>query len=167
MTETNQETRPAIPAELKRRILVEAGHRCSIPVCRHIEVDVHHIEDWAKTKTHEYDNLIALCPNCHRMAHTGKIDKLSMRQYKRNLRYATDKFSSIELDLLFHLSHNKYIQQPKNLLIFFQRIIDANYVQLFDPPGGVYIGGMNVSSYYLEITPEGRKFINLQSNLTY
>jgi hypothetical protein len=35
-----EEARPPIPAELRRRILVEAGHRCAIPTCRHIEVDI-------------------------------------------------------------------------------------------------------------------------------
>ena len=39
-----ENTRPPIPADLKRRILVEAGHRCAIPQCRSlVGVDIHHI----------------------------------------------------------------------------------------------------------------------------
>ena len=52
--------RPPIPAEMKRKVLVEAGHRCAIPTCRHIDVDVHHIIPWETCKKHEYENLIAL-----------------------------------------------------------------------------------------------------------
>jgi 5-methylcytosine-specific restriction endonuclease McrA len=76
------ERRPKIPAELRRRILVEAGHRCAIPTCRHIEVDVHHIIPWEKVRKHSYANLIALCPNCHRRATSGEIDRKSLLMYK-------------------------------------------------------------------------------------
>ena len=69
-------SRPNVPAELKRRVLCEAGHRCAIPACREIiEVDVHHIVPWSKCKEHNYGNLIALCPNCHRLADRGRIDQ--------------------------------------------------------------------------------------------
>ena len=57
-----------IPAKLKRRVLVEAGHRCAIPTCRQIEVQIHHIVPWADCQEHKYDNLIALCANCHSRA---------------------------------------------------------------------------------------------------
>jgi hypothetical protein len=75
--------RPAIPADLRRAILVEAGHRCAIQTCRNeANVDVHHIVPWSKSKTHEPADLIALCPNCHRRADKGHIDRKSLRKYK-------------------------------------------------------------------------------------
>jgi len=77
--------RPPIPADLRRRVLVEAGHRCAIHTCRHPDVDVHHIIPWEKCRKHEYDNLIALCPNCHRRANVGEIDRVSLRVYKNRL----------------------------------------------------------------------------------
>jgi HNH endonuclease/Protein of unknown function (DUF3298) len=77
--------RPPIPADLRRRILVEAGHRCAIHTCKHPEVDVHHIIPWEKCKEHDYDNLVALCPNCHRRADAGEIDRSSLRLYKARL----------------------------------------------------------------------------------
>jgi HNH endonuclease len=97
------EGRPPIPADIRRRVLVEAGHRCAIPTCRYIEVDVHHVVPWAQCQSHEYDNLIALCPNCHRRADRGEIDRKSLRLYKFNLRFAHDKYSQIEMDILFEL----------------------------------------------------------------
>jgi hypothetical protein len=69
--------RPAIPAEIKRKVLVEAGHRCVIPHCASAEIDVHHIIPWETCQDHSPDNLIALCPNCHRRAHKGEIDRKS------------------------------------------------------------------------------------------
>lgn len=96
--------RPAVPAELRRRVLVEAGHRCAIPTCRHMDVDIHHIVEWSEVRGHEYSNLIALCPNCHRRAHKGEIDRKSLYIYKSNLRLMHDKYSNIEIDTLFELS---------------------------------------------------------------
>lgn len=77
--------RPAIPAEIKRAVLVEAGHRCAIPRCGQTELDFHHIVPWETCKKHEYLNLIALCPICHRRAHNGEIDRKSLFLYKESL----------------------------------------------------------------------------------
>jgi len=77
--------RPAIPAEIRRRVLVEAGHCCAIHTCRHPTVDIHHIIPWEACQEHAYDNLIALCPNCHRRADAGEIDRKSLRLYKARL----------------------------------------------------------------------------------
>ena len=81
----NSSNRPAIPAELKRQVLVESGHRCAIHTCQHAATEIHHIEPWSKTKTHDFSNLIALCPNCHDRADRGDIDKKSLRLYKTRL----------------------------------------------------------------------------------
>ena len=85
--------RPPIPAELRRAVLVEAGHRCAIPRCGNTQLDIHHIVPWESCKRHEYSNLIALCPNCHRRAHDNDIDRKSLRLYKSQLIadfYSTD-----------------------------------------------------------------------------
>jgi transposase-like protein len=74
--------RPAIPRALRRALLVEAGHRCAIPTCHQIPVELAHIEPWEDVRTHEFQNLIALCPTCHTRYDAGTIDRLSMRHYK-------------------------------------------------------------------------------------
>ncbi|MEZ9599692.1 HNH endonuclease [Vibrio sp. 10N.286.46.A8] len=75
--------RPTIPAEVRREVLVEAGHRCLIPACKDsANIDLHHIVPWAKCREHKPDNLVALCPSCHRLAHDGTIDRKSLRKYK-------------------------------------------------------------------------------------
>jgi hypothetical protein len=77
--------RDAIPAEMRRAVLCEAGHRCAIATCRHPEVDIHHIIPWEACRTHDFENLLALCPNCHRRADAGEIDRKSLRIYKSRL----------------------------------------------------------------------------------
>ncbi len=81
----NEQSRPAIPAELRRQVLVEAGHRCAIHTCRHPTVDIHHIIPWVQCQEHTFENLIALCPNCHRRADAGEIDRKSLTMYKARL----------------------------------------------------------------------------------
>ena len=67
---------------MKRKVLVEAGHRCAIPHCNSTEIDVHHIIPWETCQEHSPENLIALCPNCHRRAHKGEIDRKALILYK-------------------------------------------------------------------------------------
>ncbi|MFJ2292124.1 HNH endonuclease [Streptomyces sp. NPDC087894] len=96
------EGRPAIPAELRRQVLVEAGHRCAVPTCRQHPVDIEHIVDWAKVKKHEFENLIALCPTCHRRKGDGpdQIDRKALRQYKANLSVLNSRYSDLERRLI-------------------------------------------------------------------
>jgi len=161
------EERTPIPAELRRKVLVEAGHRCAIPTCRSIEVDIHHIIPWEKCKKHEYSNLISLCPNCHRMADKGEIDRKSLRMYKNNLRFLYDKFTTFEIDILFELNkmpESKMMQFPPYLILLVKRIIEAGYVQWIQTPRGVMIGGMKSNPDFLQINYKGREFIQTLSS---
>ena len=156
-------SRPRIPTELKRRVLLEAGHRCAIHTCRHTETVIHHITPWAKSQEHEYENLIALCPNCHTRADRGEIDRKSLRIYKANLRYAHDKFSKLEIDILFELykEREKMVREfPSFMMILIDRILAAEYVHVILSQNKVEILGMNVSPVYLRITDKGREYIN-------
>ena len=156
--------RPAVPADLKRRILVEAGHRCAIPTCRYIEVDVHHIIPWETCQAHEYANLIALCPNCHRRANRGEIDRKSLRIYKASLRFTHDRFSQFEVDVLFEaykLPPEQALQYPPLMGLLIKRLLDAGFVTLRNHPGGgAYSMGMQLTPQLLMITDRGRDFVN-------
>jgi len=123
-------------AELRRRVLIEAGHRCAIPTCRHIEVDVHHIIPWNACQQHQYENLIALCPNCHRLADKGQIDRKALLTYKANLRFMHDRFSQFEVDFLFEaygLPADLMIMWPTGLTLLLKRLIDAGYLEAHVP----------------------------------
>ena len=156
-------SRPHIPEKLKRRVLIEAGHRCAIPKCRYPDVVIHHIIPWAKCKEHKYENLIALCPNCHARADKGEIDRKSLRIYKVNLCYAHDKFSQLEVDILFLLYKepgNSSLQFPSFMIILINRILDTEYIGVKRPQSSVEILGMNMSPVYLFLTNKGREYID-------
>jgi len=158
--------RSKIPAGLRRRVLVESGHRCAIPTCRHIDVDVHHIVPWAERPAHDYDDLIALCPNCHRRADREEIDRKSLRIYKAALRNAHDKYSQFEMDTLFDLNslpEHGSRPFPEYLGLLIKRLIDSEFVALYAPSSGLAIGAMggtvDVGPSALAITKKGRAFV--------
>ncbi len=159
--------RPTIRAELKRRVLIEAGHRCAIPTCRHIEVDIHHIIPWSESQAHEYDDLIALCPNCHRRADRGDIDRKSLRIYKASLRNAHDKYSQFEMDTLFDLyslPENAARPFPEYMGLLLKRLLDSEFIRFYPPDGGLAIGTasgpLHAGPSKLVITSKGRQFID-------
>jgi predicted restriction endonuclease len=89
--------RDHIPAEIKRAVLVEAGHRCAIPTCRATTTEIAHIVPWAKSKDNSFENLIALCPNCHtRFDQKQEIDHKSIRMYKQNLSILNNRYSEFK-----------------------------------------------------------------------
>jgi hypothetical protein len=162
------EDRTGIPAEIKRRVLVEAGHRCAIPTCRYIEVEIHHIVPWAKSQDNSYGNLIALCANCHRRADRGEIDRKSLHLYKKNLSFIHDRFSNLEVDLLFELARfpaGSGAQWPEFNLLLIKRILEAGLVSArHNRSGGAAIFGMSITPLILMITPKGMEYVRSVSS---
>ena len=89
-------SREHIPSEVRRPVLVEAGHRCAIPTCGATTTEVAHIVPWAKTQDNSPQNLIALCPNCHTRYDCGEIDRPAMRIYKQNLGIVNHRYAELE-----------------------------------------------------------------------
>src|SRR3989338_11376739 len=118
--------RPAIATEVKRRILMEAGYRCAIPTCRFPITENAHIVSWADSKNHSYENLIALCPNCHTLFDSGKIDRRAMIAYKKKLMFLNDVYSRFELDVFDYLKTHKRALILGELLI--KRLLEEGIV---------------------------------------
>jgi hypothetical protein len=95
--------RSEIPAELERSVLLEAGHRCAIPTCQFPDTEIAHIVPYAQVKEHRFENLIALCPNCHRRYDRREIDRLSMQAYKRNLPVVGSRYNELERRMIAEL----------------------------------------------------------------
>lgn len=73
--------RPNIPAEVERKIKIDAGHKCTITNCNeHNYLVIHHI-NWNR-EDNSCENLILLCDKHHKMAHDKIIDRKSLREYK-------------------------------------------------------------------------------------
>lgn len=75
-----------IPADIKRQVLIEAGHCCAIPTCQWPATEFAHIMPFTEVREHRADNIIALCPNHHDQFDNKKtIDRKSMMIYKQKL----------------------------------------------------------------------------------
>ena len=89
--------RDVVPTDVKRAVLVEAGHRCAIPTCRATTTEIAHIVPWAETQDNSFENLIALCPNCHtRFDQKKEIDRASIKMYKHNLGILNNRYGEFE-----------------------------------------------------------------------
>ncbi len=123
------ETRQPIPESLKRQVLVESGHRCAIPTCRTTVTEVAHIIPWSVCKEHKYENLIALCPNCHARSEKGEIDREALRMYKRILQRLTDRYERFELLVLNELRQKKPVTIAENMTLLIKNIVDDGFVE--------------------------------------
>jgi len=156
--------RPSVPAELRRRILVEAGHRCAIPTCRHPTTEIAHIESWSEVREHKYENLIALCPNCHQRADKGEIDKKSLRICKRILQRLTDRYDRFELVVLNELRQGRPVNVAGNMLLLIKNLLDEELVVTREGMArgnvalNVRVGAIPINVQVL-LTEKGTKFI--------
>jgi hypothetical protein len=62
------------------KILKRCGSKCSNCGWCEAPCDIHHITPKNKGGADSHDNLVVLCPNCHRMAHHNKLDPNVLRQ---------------------------------------------------------------------------------------
>ncbi len=144
--------RPKVPAALRRRVLVEAGHRCAIPTCRVSPVEIAHIVPWTDIREHEFSNLIALCPTDHTRYDTGQIDRQSMYQYKRNLAELTARYGYFELRVLHYFAANpdkNYFACAGGLSLLLQGLIDDSFLENSTEGNGgtgVSSAGIGISS---------------------
>lgn len=126
-------------------------------------MDIHHIVFVEDGGQDVYENLIALCPNCHRLVHDGKIDKKSLRIYKANLQYLHDKYSNAEMDILFDLATKPLghgLPWTPHLTILIKRALDSGLLELHDPGARVFMANVRANPVYVLITPKGRQFVS-------
>jgi HNH endonuclease len=145
-------SRPPIPRQLERDVLVEAGHRCAIPTCRQIPVEIAHIVPYSDVLGHTFDNLIALCPNCHRRYDNGQIDRKSMLHYnieKSILMFFADRPNEREIRLSLSGNNDIFIMYLlRDGLLEFDRELVGNFEVGIDPDK-IY-----------RVTARGREFID-------
>lgn len=153
------EQRPPIPAELKREILVEAGHRCAIPTCRQTPVEIAHIIPWSKVKEHTADNLIALCPTCHTRYDRGDIDRKAMQQYKANLFLLNCRYNDTEIRILEHgfAQNNQAMKLPGNISIMLSYLIKDGLLAKVGEDA-IYFNGTPANEYF-QLTTKGMGFV--------
>jgi hypothetical protein len=90
--------RPHIPADIKRKIKVEASHECTVKNCNEYEyLEIHHIDE--NRDNNNFDNLILLCVKHHKMAHAKRIDRKSLKEYKQLLNIQIEPIQRTEEEI--------------------------------------------------------------------
>jgi hypothetical protein len=155
------EGRPDIPAQMRRDVLVEAGHRCAIPQCRQVPVELAHIVPWSTVKEHTFDNLIALCPTCHTRFDRGEIDRKAMLQYKANLSVLSGRYGDLEQRVLRVFAENPQagrIELPGGLDILLLNLVTDGLLVDTGQHSGVILSGVPSAKQW-GLTPAGREFV--------
>ena len=70
--DVGRSSRLATPRQ-RTAVLARQGHQCASPGCRAPVVHIHHVVWWSRGGPTNLDNLIGLCPRCHRAVHAGDI----------------------------------------------------------------------------------------------
>ncbi|GAB4052730.1 HNH endonuclease [Catellatospora paridis] len=158
--------RPDIPADLKRRVMMEAGYRCAIPTCRSHPCAIDHIDDWAKVKEHRFENLIALCHQCHARKGNkpGQIDRKALLGYKANLSTLNAMYNDIERRMLetFAERHNEgepwgVIELDYRLHFMVSRLFDDGRIEVVRDAMASVFGA--VTSVHYGITASGIELV--------
>jgi len=158
--------RSAVPRDIERQVLLEAGFRCAIPHCMHPTTEIAHIVPWRESKDNSYVNLISLCPNHHTEYDNGKtIDRKAIRIIKKNLGRVNGRYGDLEKRLLRHFGENPETSEIKLTasneneihLMYVLRDGFLRKVREEYPERASFTSGIMIAVY--ELTPEGREFI--------
>jgi hypothetical protein len=110
MIENIDEEGRYIPIEIRRAVLLGAGHACVIPTCQFPATEFAHIEPFSQVKKHDASNIVALCPNHHHLFDQKKvIDKKAMKAYKLKLQLLNKRYTKYELRLLTILADKQAV----------------------------------------------------------
>jgi len=144
---------------------MEAGHRCAIPTCHQVPVEIAHIIPWEQVKEHSFDNLIALCPTCHSRFDKGEIDRRAMQQYKDNLSILNDRYGDLEQRVLRFFAEDPNadeIQLPGGLDILLMYLLEDGLLAAVNPKSrgvGRISGVPFIGIKLYRPTDKGKQFI--------
>ncbi len=148
----------------KRMALVEAGHRCAIPTCRHPTTEIAHIVPESQSHDDSFANLIALCPKCQ----NKEIDAQSMSMYKHNLEILNSRYSDFErrlFDQIAETDQRSFIVEAGLEIPLLRAVNDGLLKRVELAPVAAQQGEPTQykgepTQYKYEVTDEGLDFIN-------
>jgi hypothetical protein len=146
-----------VPTARKRMVLVEAGHRCAIPTCRHPTTEIAHIVPESQSHDDTFQNLIALCPNCQKK----EIDRQSIGMYKRNLGILNSRYSDFErrvFDQIAETDRRYFIVEAGLEIPLLHAVNDGLLKRVELAPVAIQRGEQ--TDYKYEVTDEGLDFVN-------
>lgn len=143
--------RPSIPMEVRRQILHEAGYRCANPACRMVlAMNLHHLDPVSQGGSNTFDNLIALCPNCHALHHGGVIPHESLRAWKVLLLSLNEAFDKRAVDILLALRKLPKINLKGEGMLEIAGLISSDLVKWHQH---------HTDSFDITLSPKGKTFI--------
>ena len=141
----------------KRMALVEAGHRCAIPTCRHPTTETAHIVHESENDDESFANLIALCPKCQKK----EIDAQAIRGYKRNLAILNSRYSEFErriFDQIAETDRRSFVVEAGFDILLLHAVNDGLLRRVELASVGAQRGEPTQQTY--EVTDEGVDFIH-------
>jgi hypothetical protein len=151
--------RKNLPAKTRAELLTEAGYRCAVPTCRTIlALDMHHIDEVSHGGGDATANLIALCPNCHRLYHLGTISRDAIYAYKAMLVAISRAFDLDAVDRLLFLSQcaKDFLVVSGDGLLHFARLIAAGMVDADQKANNNW----QIVTYTVNISGKGKLLID-------
>ena len=141
----------------QKMALVEAGHRCAIPTCRHPTTEIAHIVPESQSHDDSFQNLIALCPKCRGKA----IDAQTMSMYKHNLEILNSRYSDFErriFDQIAETDRRSFTVDAGLEILLIHAVNDGLLKRVELAPVGNQRGEPTQHMY--EVTDEGLHFIH-------
>jgi hypothetical protein len=141
----------------QRMALVEAGHRCAIPTCRHPTTEIAHIVPESQSHDDSFANLIALCPKCQ----NKEIDAQRIRMYKHNLEILNSRYSDLErrvFEQIAETDRRSFIVEAGLEIPLLHAVNDGLLKRVELAPVANQQGEPTQHKY--EVTDEGLAFIN-------
>lgn len=151
--------RKKLPLKTVTIVLTEAGYRCAVPTCREIlALDMHHIWEVSEGGGDDPENLIALCPTCHRLYHRGDISAESIYAWKALLMAISRAFDLDAVDRLLFLSPLKkdFLIVSGDGVLHFARLIAAGLASVKLKAKNNWL----IVSYAINISPKGKLLID-------
>jgi hypothetical protein len=164
-------SRRSLPPSTRQLVLLEAGYRCSNPVCRHVlTLEVHHI-DWVRAGGgNDPSNLLALCGNCHSLHTYGHIPEAAIRAWKAMLASLNNPHRG-NADLLLLLVSEESRQQSLppdqripfrfsgDSLHFLAGLITSGLVEITNRFTGASWFGGGAPTFEITLTDSGRTLV--------
>lgn len=156
----SRRAREHIRANLKHQLALNSNFSCSI--CGKIPIVFHHIEEWSKKYSNDYDVLIPICDLCHRGIHGeggNLFSKSELYEYKRNPKRPSILKDKLPFDrkkqFSFFVGSNFIANGSKANLIRFH---DGNHLTSIDISDG------NLKLSILQKIVDGEKIYLIKEN---
>jgi hypothetical protein len=123
---------------------------------------------YSKVEEHAFDNLIALCANCHSRVTKGQIDQKAVKQIKANLSILSHRYSELERRYLQNAAETSASAGTRTAMaggldLLMGGLLTDGMVIKADSEGAPSLGAIDGSVFPLVadyiLTPKGQQFI--------